>query len=326
MQKLEAKKFDHFFLREFVVERDSSDVLIDESQVNENSVSQPIFFEREQADFFELQKKLAPVKFEDIRLNEKYYYDSKVRASEKITVLLFGTLWDPDTIENLRIMKDLKAHYSQDRLADKYLVAEFHRWFRSVIKTGTTRKKLDYLLQGGIIERNKLIGLETAHFGAHFYFPSNFFVQAREILNIMKNNKYYSNVAFAFIAISGEESEAHAILKDEKIPFPFLNDYLGDVAAKYVTNRVPLLMIIDPSDEIIYQGEVLGYRRTKANIDRLLLNVYNRISQRQVKANKNRRLMAYQRKLEDDLYRKRQIIAKQEKEAAEKQKATSFRR
>ncbi|MCO4782224.1 MAG: hypothetical protein KC646_07825 [Candidatus Cloacimonetes bacterium] len=323
---LDAKDFQHFFLREFVRERDREPVFVNAKSTDPNYLDQPVFKEEEQLDFFSYQQKLAPVYFRDERLNEKYYYDSKVRGHEKILVLLFGTLWDPDTIENLKVMANLMNHYSQDKLADKYLIDEFHRKFKSTIKTGTSRLELDDLLEHGIVERKKLIGLETAHFGANYYFPANFFVQAREIYQVMANNKYYSNVAFAFVAISGEESEAQAILKDEKVPFPFLNDYLGEVSDQYVTNRVPMLMIIEPSDRIAYQGEVIGYRKTKAKIDRLLLDVYERISRRKVEENKKRRLMAYQQKLEDDLYKKRQAIAKLEKEAAKKQRETSFRR
>lgn len=326
IHSLDAKEFEHFFLREFVRERDKQPVFYSSSKKGPHSVEQPIFREEDQVDFFSYQEKLAPVRFRDERLNEKYYYDSKVRGNEKILVLLFGTLWDPDTIENLKVMASLMAHYSQDKLADKYLIDEFHRKFKSTIKTGTTRKQLDGLLEHGIVERKKLIGLETAHYGANYYYPANFFVQAREIYHVMANNKYYSNVSFAFVAISGEESEAQAILKDEKVPFPFLNDYLGEVSDKYVTNRVPMLMIIDPADQIAYHGEVIGYRKTKANIDRLLLDVYERISRRQVEENNKKRLLAYQQKLEDDLYKKRQAIAKLEKEAAKKQRETSFRR
>lgn len=326
LTSLDAKEFQHFFLREFVQERDKKPVFYESDKKGPNSIDQSIFEEEEQKDFFTYQQKLAPVYFKDERLNEKYYYDSKVRGNEKILVLLFGTLWDPDTIENLKIMARLMMHYSQEKLADKYLIDEFHRKFKSTIKTGTTRLELNSLLSHGIVERKKLIGLETAHYGAYYYFPSNLFVQARDVYQVMANNKYYSNVSFAFIAISGEESEAQAILKDEKVPFPFLNDYLGEVSDRYVTNRVPMLMIIDPADQIAYHGEVIGYRRTKAKIDRLLLDVYERISRRKVEENNKRRLLAYQQKLEDDLYKKRQAIAKLEKEAAKKQRETSFRR
>ncbi|MCJ8346832.1 hypothetical protein MJH12_14920 [bacterium] len=326
LQTLCAKQFNHFFLREFVIEREHKGVFLEQDELDHRSVLQPVFLETEQKEFFHFQNRLAPVTFSDLRLNEKYYYDSKVLSHEKILVLLFGTLWDPDTIENLKVMKSLMHHYSQDKLANKYLIDEFHRKFRTILKTGTSRKALDRLLKSGIVERSKLIRLETAHYGAHYFFPNNFFVQAREIFNILNNNKYYSNVTFAFVAISGEESEAQAILKDEQIPFPFLNDYLGDVSDAYVSNRVPLLMIVDPTDRIVYQGEVLGYRRTKANIDRLLLDVYEQISRKKVKENKTRRLQTYQRRLEDDLYKKRQAIAKAEKAAAKKQKETSFRR
>ena len=305
-QSLAAQKFAHFFLREFAPR---TKVVEDVFEVNEFYrlklyPDHKIDYE-EAAEFFETNESRGIFPETDLKL--KYYYDTKARSHEKIFVILFGTLWDPDTLNLLRTMTRLYETFSKEQLNQKSVIRQFNRWFKKKTKTGFER---EVLIEGRQLEIEEWQKIESADQGSRLFHPDNLFVLVNQIYSVLKDVPYRPDVAFSFVAVSADDADAQEILKDEDIPFSFLNDFDASKTNMYVKVRVPALLIVNHRGDIAYQGEVLGYYEVKSIIDRLMVGIFEHRGQ-QVKDYYHKiRKERYLRKREKELKEKARQAAK----------------
>ncbi len=310
--------FEHFFLREFTPSPKNVDSIFeDNSFYNLSSIPKNIFFEEHNMQFFEQNSK--DVSFPDVDLRRKYYYDTKARSNNKILVLLFGTLWDPDILSLLRVLSSLHKTYSMEDVNQRSLERQFRRWFRKSMKVGfefsdvLERSEEGLVIKSGL-KLQDLQRLEDPTKGVRLFMIENLFVLFNQMLAIMRNIPFKPDVTFAFVATSSNDADANEILKEEHIPFAFLNDSNAVWTNKFVEVRVPAMLIVDHEGQIAYQGEVLDYIRIKTIIDRLMIRVFKHLGEIVEERFKMIRRQRHEEKLEKEL---REKMLKEGKEDTE---------
>lgn len=241
--------------------------------------------------------------FPEIDLKQKYYFDTKAMSHKKIFVLLFGTLWDPDTLNLLRTMRDLHNAYSREAANQGSVVREAQNWFKSSIHTGFTMEEIQ---SGEGMESEDWQRLESAMYGARLFSPENIFVVTNEIFQMLLNVPYETDVTFAFVAVSGDDADAQEILKDENVPFAFLDDKMGRKTNIYVSSKLPYLLIVDHEGEIAYEGPVLTYMRVKEIIDRLMVGVFHERYETAWAEYHRIRLERHEKKIKEQIKEKKQ--------------------
>lgn len=310
--------FEHFFLREFTPSPKNVDNIFEDNPFYFlSTIPKNIFFEEYNRQFFEQNSK--EVRFPDINLRKKYYYDTKARANNKILVLLFGTLWDPDILNLLRVLANLHGIYSMQDVNQRSLERQFRKWFRKSLKVGfefedvLSRNESGLTLKSGL-KLEDLQKLEDPTRGARLFMIDNLFVLFNQVLSVMRDIPFKSDVAFAFVATSANDADANEILKEEHIPFAFLNDSNAIWTNKFVETRVPAMLIVDHEGKIAYQGEVLNYIRIKTIIDRLMIRVFKYLGDIVEERFREIRRKRYEEKLEKEL---REKMLKEGKEGKE---------
>ncbi len=307
--------FEHFFIREFTPTPKQVDSVFDDNSFYYlSTIPEDIFYQEYNLQFFELNSK--DVRFPDIDLRRKYYYDTKARANNKIMVLLFGTLWDPDILNLLRVLASLHKTYSMEDVNQRSLEMQLRKWFRKSLKVGfefsdaLERNEEGLSLKSGL-QLKDLQKLEDPTKGARLFKIENLFVLFNQMLAVMRDIPFKSDVTFAFVATNASDADANEILKEEHIPFAFLNDSNAVWTNKFVEVRVPAMLIVDHEGQIAYQGEVLDYIRIKTIIDRLMVRVFKYLGDLVEERFKKIRRQRYEEKLEKEL---REKILKEGKE------------
>ena len=310
--------FEHFFLREFSPSPKNVDNIFEDNPFYFlSTIPNNIFFEDYNLQFFEQNSK--EVRFPDVNLRKKYYYDTKARANNKILVLLFGTLWDPDILNLLRVLADLHAIYSMQDVNQRSLERQFRKWFRKSLQVGfefediLDRNDEGLVLNTGL-KLEDLQKLEDPTRGVRLFMIENLFLLFNKMLAVMRDIPFKPDVAFAFVATSANDADANEILKEEHIPFAFLNDSNAIWTNKFVETRVPAMLIVDHEGKIAYQGEVLNHIRIKTIIDRLMIKVFKYLGDLVEERFRKIRQQRYEEKLEKAL---REKMLKEGKEGNE---------
>lgn len=302
--------FEHFFLREFTPEAKSIRNVFEDISFYKLDTIAPHTFRSEHNEKFFLEN-AGDQSFPYINIRKKYYYDTKARSNNKILVLLFGTLWDPTIMNLLRVLSELHDTYSMQKLNQQNLEVQLRRWFKQSMKIGYEFSEVMQRVDGNLqlrsgLELNDLLKLEAGNKGPRLFMPDNIFLLFNEILAILRDIPFQPDVTFAFVAVSAEDADANEILKEENIPFAFLNDPSGIWTNKFVKIKVPAMLIVDHEDKIAYQGEVLDYIHIKTIIDRLMIKVFKYLGEKvEEKFSKIRRLK-HDEKLERLLKEKRE--------------------
>ncbi len=311
--------FEHFFLREFTPSpKDVDNIFEDNPFYFLSTIPNNIFYEEYNLQFFENNSK--EVRFPDVNLSKKYYYDTKARANNKILVLLFGTLWDPDILNLLRVLASLHGTYSMQDVNQRSLERQFRKWFRKSLKVGfefedvIDRSDEGLAIKSGL-KLEDLQKLEDPTQGARLFMIDNLFVLFNQMLSVMREIPFKPDVTFAFVATSANDADANEILKEEHIPFAFLNDSNAIWTNKFVETRVPAMLIVDHEGKIAYQGEVLNYIRIKTIIDRLMVRVFKYLGDIVEERFREIRRQRYEEKLEKELLEKMLKEGKEGKES-----------
>lgn len=300
--------FEHFFLREFTPSPKNVDNIFDDNPFYFlSTIPKNVFFEEYNLQFFEQNSK--EVRFPDINLRKKYYYDTKARAHNKILVLLFGTLWDPDILNLLRVLEKLHRIYSMQDVNQRSLERQFRKWFRGAMKVGFEFNEVfsrdkDGLVIKSELELEDLQKLEDPSKGSRLFMIDNAFLLFNQMLAVLREIPFRPDVSFAFVATSANDADANEILKEEHIPFAFLNDSEAIWTNKFVETRVPAMLIVDHEGQIAYQGEVLNHIRIKAIIDRLMVRVFKYLGDIVEERFRKIRRQRYEEKLEKELREK----------------------
>lgn len=302
--------FEHFFLREFTPEAKSITNVFEDIPFYKLSTIAPHVFRSEHNEKF-FTENAGDQSFPYINIRKKYYYDTKARSNNKIIVLLFGTLWDPTIMSLLRVLSELHDTYSMQKLNQKNLEVQLRRWFKQSMKIGYEFSEVMERVDGNLqlksgLSIDDLLNLEAGNKGPRLFMPDNVFLLFNQMLSILRDISFQPDVTFAFVAVGAEDADANEILKEENIPFAFLNDSTGILTNKFVKVKVPAMLIVDHEDKIAYQGEVLDYIHIKAIIDRLMIKVFKYLGdQVEEKFSKIRRLK-HEEKLERQLKEKRE--------------------
>ena len=300
--------FEHFFLREFTPSPKNVDNIFEDNPLYYlSTIPKSIFLEEYNLQFFKQNSK--EVRFPDINLRKKYYYDTKARANNKILVLLFGTLWDPEILNLLRVLANLHEIYSMQDVNQRSLERQFRKWFRKSMRVGFEFEDVldrndDGLQVNGDLKLEDLQKLEDPSRGARLFMIDNIFLLFNQMLTVLRNIPFKPDVAFAFVATSANDADANEILKEEHIPFAFLNDSDAIWTNKFVETRVPAMLIVDHEGKIAYQGEVLNYIRIKTIIDRLMVKVFKYLGNLVEERFRKIRRQRHEEKLEKELREK----------------------
>ena len=162
----------------------------------------------------------------------------------------------------------------------------------------------DGLLINGDLKLEDFQKLEDSSRGVRLFMVDNLFLLFNQMLSVLRDIPFKSDVTFAFVATSANDADANEILKEEHIPFAFLNDSEAIWTNKFVETRVPAMLIVDHEGKIAYQGEVLNHIRIKAIIDRLMVRVFKYLGDIVEERFRNIRRKRYEEKLEKELREK----------------------
>jgi|GEM_PF-1033361 len=307
--------FEHFILRYFSPDSQLvRDIFKEDDFYHLETFSDEVFDldEDPNADQFKFSD------FPEINLYHRYYYDSLARGSKKILILLFGTLWDPDTISYLRMLSRLHEALSRESENQAALVRQFQLWFLRTIKLGYTRDQV-------LLNPKKLKGkdwqiIQSSGIGLNLFLPQNQFKLIDSITKELSNLPYRPDVTFGFVAVSADDADAQAILKDENIPIPFLNDADAKITTTNVPLRVPSMVVVDHEGFVDYRGDVLTELDIRARIDRLMVGIFEERGAEIQKVHHERRMKKYKKRMEKIMMQKRL-----EEEAKQKKYGKAFR-
>lgn len=257
--------------------------------------------------------------FPEINLLQRYYYDSFARGNKKILILLFGTLWNPDTISNLRMLSSLYEDFSRESENQGALERQFQLWFLRNLKLGYKRDEV-------LLNPKKLTGkdwelIQATDRGINLFLPQNIFKLVASITEEISNVPYVPDVTFGFVAVAADDADAQAVLKDEKIPIPFLNDADAKITTDNVPTRVPYMIIVNNEGILDYSGDVLNELDIRARIDRLMVGIFDQRGAEIQRIHHEERVKRRKKWLEEVAAKKRA-----EEDAKQKKYGTVFKR
>jgi len=297
-----GEKFQHFYLRYFSPHtRTVNDVFKEDDFFHLDLFDDRVFLiETEDGEI--ASQDLVGGEFPELNLLRRYYYDSLARSRKKILVLLFGTLWDSDTIDYLRDLSDLYRDFSRERENQNILIRQCHKWFKTAIRTEYSRS---VLAKAKNLKAKDWQAMQSSEHGFRLFHPDNVFVLFNKIIGILSTIVYEPDVTFAFVAVSVDEADAQALLKDEDIPIPFVDDPEALVTSKNVPLRVPTMVIVDHFGTVDYRGDVLSYLEIRNRLDRLLYGIFEQRGD-DIQAHFLKiRMRRYQVKVEEELKKQR---------------------
>jgi hypothetical protein len=302
------EKFQHFYLRYFSPHTRTVNNIFKEDDFFHLDLFDDRVFMIEAKDGEIASLDLIGGEFPELNLLRRYYYDSLARSRKKIMILLFGTLWDSDTIDYLRDLSDLYRDFSREKENQNILIRQCHQWFKTTIRTEYLRSVLN---KPKSLKAKDWQAMQSAEHGFRLYHPDNVFVLFNKIVEILAKIAYEPDVTFAFVAVSADEADAQALLKDEDIPIPFVDDADATITSKHVPLRVPTMVIVNHKGYVDYRGDVLPYLEIRSRLDSLLYGIFEQRG-RDVEATfHDIRMRRYQIKVEKEL--KKQQANKAEK-------------
>ena len=157
--------------------------------------------------------------------------------------------------------------------------------------------------------------------GINLFLPHNVFKLVTSITEEISNVPYLPDVTFGFVAVAADDADAQAILKDEKIPIPFLNDADAKITTANVATRVPYMIIVNNEGFLDYSGDVLNELDIRARIDRLMIGIFEQRGAEIQRVHHEKRVRRRKKFLEEMAAKKRAA-----EEAREKQYGKVFKK
>jgi hypothetical protein len=288
-----SEVFEHFILRYFSSQSGvSSDVFNEDDFFHLDAFKKSVFDLEEDPDAHQFEGSI----FSELNLSQRYYYDSLARSNKKILILLFGTLWDPDTISYIRMLSRLYEALSREKENQETLVRQFQLWYKRTLKLGYERE--------AVLSRSKKLKakdwqiIQATDRGLALFLPQNQFKLMDAMIKELSTLPYKPDVTFAFVAVSADDADAQAILKDENIPIPFLNDADAKVTGLNVALRVPAMVMVDHEGRVDYRGDVLSELDIRARIDRLMVGIFEERGAEIQRIHHEKRMKIYKQRME----------------------------